>query len=71
MSRELPATVVELKQVRRNGEPAREIEQFQGVVVKANETKAHVIQTCGHHHRYEDMAMTCARRMRQRRGWWD
>lgn len=69
MSRhELPGTLEELKRVDKKGEPTVEHITYQGVV--ANTRSGKVTLTCGHHHRYQDMAMTCARRLRQARGWW-
>lgn len=46
----------------------RGTERFTGVVAKAD--KSHKFETCGHHHKYEDLAAVCARRLQQKRGLW-
>ena len=58
----------ELKRIDKKRQPTQERTTYQGVVVKT--ASGRISETCGHHHKYPDMAMTCARRMRQRRGLW-
>ena len=41
-------------------------ERFTGVVAKADKSSKY--ETCGHRHKYEDLAAVCARRLQQKRG---
>ena len=54
----LPATLLRVRK-------GREI--YTGVVVDGRRPEEHLY--CGHQHRFEDMAMTCARRLGQRSGY--
>ena len=56
----IAATMVELTK--------QENERFTGVVAKAD--KSSKFETCGHRHKYEDLAAVCARRLQQKRGLW-
>ena len=43
------------------------VEKFRGVVVDVLDSQEGRVEFCDHDHRYEDMAMTCARRLRAHR----
>lgn len=61
----LPATIAVTLQ--HKADATHKVERYQGVVVSKYESEVGILELCPHKHKYEDLAMTCARRLRNKR----